>query len=716
MDMNRKHRRKTGKPGPGGDMARLEAMFRKAQSDHQAGDLKAAGRKLKKIRKIQPDIPEVLHLSAIVAMEDGNPAEAVEHLRRAIRKMPDAADLWNLLGAALQAVGNATDAVQVFEKAIHLDPNCAGAHFNLAKLLSDSETIGEADHHFKRAIAGMPGDYDAHIVYAEFLIENAALREAQKILRLADGLAREKDTVHFLSGRACAGLGMLDEALEHFLTVVKMHPNSTRVYVHIGCVLKAMEETSAEIPRLRNDILDKLRSLAPQSPGPDLLVYWFDFFSASRTADGHLPATRKIPTPEDEAVTVASPPGRRKHRESLPELPENMVVLLHWGRSGSGFFHSLVDGHPQVSTLPGYYFADFFGKHVWESISSPRIDEMVERFIDCHELLFDAGAEQPPPGFKAATYMGANEGYTKMGENGDQTLKLDRKAFARNLNSLLAGRECIDRGTFFRSVHLAHDKTLGRDAGQTHIFYHIHSPNNHAMLSYLRHFPETRIMMTVREPVQNMESWVASAIDDVQHYEDIIDRIVGFFIAFDRPFFSTFPSRGVRLEDIKFKTDETIDALCEWLGIGDDPALRRPTFQGLKWWGDPSTKRFGRTRPVIGFAEDELDSDTDPVKRKIGYLFSERDQFILRTMFYPVSVMYGYTEPDEATFKRDLKAVRPMLDDAFDFEKTFNDSLILEKLDFERNSSSRFLRNVLRDRWEVLNAAGTYPGTIPPLL
>lgn len=105
--MNRRQRRKTGKQASGGavDAARLEALFRDAVTDHKAGRLEAAERRLKKIRKIQPDIPEVLHLSAIVALEDERPGKAAGYLRRAVRIMPGAAEIWNLLGAALQAAG-----------------------------------------------------------------------------------------------------------------------------------------------------------------------------------------------------------------------------------------------------------------------------------------------------------------------------------------------------------------------------------------------------------------------------------------------------------------------------------------------------------------------------------------------------------------------------------------------------------------------------------
>ena len=40
--------------------------------------------------------------------------------------------------------------------------------------------------------------------------------------------------------------------------------------------------------------------------------------------------------------------------------------ITYWfGRSGSLFLHSLLDGHPQISTLPGYFFKGWFNEKTW---------------------------------------------------------------------------------------------------------------------------------------------------------------------------------------------------------------------------------------------------------------------------------------------------------------------------------------------------------------
>ena len=45
------------------------------------------------------------------------------------------------------------------------------------------------------------------------------------------------------------------------------------------------------------------------------------------------------------------------------------------------------------------------------------------------------------------------------------------------------------------------------------------------------------------------------------------------------------------------------------------------------------------------------------IKKALGSVFSEKDQFILRTLFHPFSVRFGYIEEDMVGFKRDLQEI-----------------------------------------------------------
>ena len=90
---------------------------------------------------------------------------------------------------------------------------------------------------------------------------------------------------------------------------------------------------------------------------------------------------------------------------------------------------------------------------------------------------------------------------------------------------------------------------------------------------------------------------------------------------------------GVRLEDLKENSKKTIPAIWDWIGLKYFDSLYAMTAQGKKWWGDPSSPDY-KKEGMSPFGKTSIN-------RKLGSIFSENDQFILRTLFYPLSVRFG---------------------------------------------------------------------------
>jgi hypothetical protein len=107
--------------------------------------------------------------------------------------------------------------------------------------------------------------------------------------------------------------------------------------------------------------------------------------------------------------------------------------------------------------------------------------------------------------------------------------------------------------------------------------------------------------------------------------------------------------------------------------------------------------------------------DPSSIKREVGSIFSDKDQFILRTLFYPFSVRFGYAEEDLAGFKKDLKEIDPLLDELFDFEEKLIQTTNSDLETFKKSGSYLYLRAGLRDRWNVLDEHNDYPHMLKPL-
>ena len=212
--------------------------------------------------------------------------------------------------------------------------------------------------------------------------------------------------------------------------------------------------------------------------------------------------------------------------------------------------------------------------------------------------------------------------------------------------------------------------------------------------------------MMVREPVQSCESWLKKPFQQNKYF-DLTQKIRSMLFEIDNIIYHKQNSVGVRLEDLKENSRKTIPALCKWMGIEDNESLYEMTAQGKKWWGDPTSPDF---------AQDGMNPfGKTSINRKIGSIFSESDQYILQTLFYPFSLRFGYVEENAEQFKTDLQMIRPMMDKMFDFEKMIAERTQVDPEQFMKSGSYLYLRSGLIERWNILKEFGTYPNMIKPL-
>jgi hypothetical protein len=299
---------------------------------------------------------------------------------------------------------------------------------------------------------------------------------------------------------------------------------------------------------------------------------------------------------------------------------------------------------------------------------------------------------------------------TSVGENRNQFLSLDREAFCNVALNLMEGMESVDPMSFLMIVHAAFEEVIGAHgnlaSNKQLCFYHIHNPDDYAMANFLRYAPDTQLLITVREPIQNCESWLRNSVEKNDYTKSVL-MILALLFGFDQVPFRIRNSVGVRLEDIKIRPEATMKALCTWLKVEDSPTLYEMTAQGKKWWGTPTDPGFNARNP------DPFDQTS--INRPIGMVLGETDQFVLGTLFYPFSVRFGYREPEPEQFQKNLKAIRPLIYDMMDFEKAMAERLNVDHDQFKRQGSYQLFRAGMIDRWNVLDELGDYPHMLAPL-
>ena len=333
---------------------------------------------------------------------------------------------------------------------------------------------------------------------------------------------------------------------------------------------------------------------------------------------------------------------------------------------------------------------------------------MADRFTSTYEVLFNASSAIAilTKSGQLIDNIGRKEGMTNVGTKRDEVLSVDKKVFIKELKQLIDCHDRLDALVFFKLVHSAYEKALQDHKEKKLIFYHIHNPDTYAQLNFLRLAPNTNWVMMVREPLQSCESWARNDFLN-NNYKKVSNKIIQMLFEVDIAIFRTDNSIGVRLEDLKEQPKKTIPALCGWLGIKEEDSLYQMTAQGKKWWGVPNSPDY---------AKDGMNAfGKTSINRKLGSVFSKNDQFILHTLFYPFSVHFGYAEENLEQFKNDLLAVRPMLDQMFDFERKIIQHTKMSAETFKKSGNYLFLRSGMVERWNTLNKFHTYPNMLTPL-
>ena len=655
---------------------------------------------------LNPGYAEALNNLGLVLVLRGNFNGAVASFNEALAVRPDWAEVQASCGDTLYQLGLMDAAVASYRKALAGLPDHGVIHSNLGSALVELRQYQGAAACFEQAVALTPNFAEAHGKLAAVYQNLGRLDDAVDSCRKA--LVRRPDSaeLHGNLGNMFQRLGRLGDAADSYRAALAIEPGFTVVWNNLRSTLKALEfdpGDDAEADRAAGHGLGPVHGDHGQFR---LFEHYLDKFRPHRADASFQSAMASLPAMLNRPLLVDQ---RRGDTGESSELADQLVAMLHFGRSGTGLIHSLLDGHRDISTLPSIYFRGYFNPDVWAPMTADGWRATVDRFIDMYDVLFDATSGKSTPGviLENNTFLGVKEGMTTVGENRDECLTVDRDIFRAEMLRLMERHREIGPKTFFLIIHAAHEKAIGAADRKHTVFYHIHNPDDVATLNFLRCAPDARLMMMVREPLQSLESWLRTSVQD-NDYHTAVDQIMKMLFGIDQIPFRTQDSVGLRLEDLKRRPEETMAALCAWMGVEETPSLYEMSAQGKKWWGDPSSPGFAAGEQMSPF-------DGAAIQRPVGAILSEADQFVLGTLFYPFSVRFGYREADPAAFKCDLASIRPLLDRMLDFDATMADQLGTSHDQFMASGAFRLLHASLIDRWSVLDELGDYPGLLTPL-
>ena len=263
----------------------------------------------------------------------------------------------------------------------------------------------------------------------------------------------------------------------------------------------------------------------------------------------------------------------------LDEINE-VYSIQAYNRSGSDFFHSLLDNHPNVLTFPGSIICGYFDNFWPKSNNIDTIEKLIELFVNKYKVFFDISSNPE------------RESFCLMSEDEQKKAQVDESKFVfaikKLLNNIISNNQTISRKTFFKAIHVAYAYALDRKLNSESkliIVFHLHQVMPERAEGLVQDFPNVIFLHMIRDPIQGTGSHLKS------YYEKGVRSLEGIFWVLDCTFKTWIPifeecrdnSVAIKLEDLHIDSKKILNKVCSLLNIEWSDTLLKSTFNGVNW-------------------------------------------------------------------------------------------------------------------------------------
>ncbi len=250
-----------------------ESLIAQGLEHHRRGDLEPAAQLYARALETAPGHCEALHLSGVLAQQQGDFAGSVALIKAAIAAAPkggvarhhaNLANAFNQLGRTAEAEASAREALRLDPKAVAahgnlgvalraqqrfeaaaacfrtattLHPGYAEGFANLGLVLSELGRLAEAEGALRRAVALNPDGGEGWANLGAVLLRGARWEEAASSLERAVALSPRLADAQANLAAAYKAQGRLEAAADRYRTAADVAPESAVILQNLGLVL-----------------------------------------------------------------------------------------------------------------------------------------------------------------------------------------------------------------------------------------------------------------------------------------------------------------------------------------------------------------------------------------------------------------------------------------------------------------------------------------------
>lgn len=211
-----------------------ESYMRTALENIKGQNPTAAAVLYRKALDINPENADAHAFLGGLLADDGQLAEAREHLSTALRLNPKSSAGHYNLGNVLAKEQKYDQAMRSWNKALEIDPGNRNARRNIGAVLLNVGRINEAEKFLRSSIAADPADPLAYLTLGNVLSKagrkHAAVAQWQQTISLDDSVFE----AHQNLGVFASEEGRLEEAIRHFELALRSAPNNAACLMNLG--------------------------------------------------------------------------------------------------------------------------------------------------------------------------------------------------------------------------------------------------------------------------------------------------------------------------------------------------------------------------------------------------------------------------------------------------------------------------------------------------
>ncbi len=160
--------------------------------------------------------------------------EGVRHLRKALELDPNNDGAHFTLGIAAFRRGDKQEAIRYWTRTVELNPDNGEAHHDLAMALNEQGNLAQAIAHYRKAVELQPNVALTQAQLGAALCDTGATQEGLACLSNAAGGDPANNAVRYLLASTLAQLKQHDQAIGHFLRILRLDPRHTDALVGLA--------------------------------------------------------------------------------------------------------------------------------------------------------------------------------------------------------------------------------------------------------------------------------------------------------------------------------------------------------------------------------------------------------------------------------------------------------------------------------------------------